>query len=1094
MAKDEIDRASRAGVEEVAVGSKQHDAAELLKKMKVVADADDKAAAETAQADAPAPEASVPTEAQMVASADSIFASDAAPTMVAQAGTTATDAGGSGGISTGTLLAIGGVALVGGGIAIAANNDGGGHHHDDEETPPPPAVTAVAASAAEVNEGQSVTFTITGTPGATFAYTVSGAETLSGSVTIGADGKGYVTVPTTEDHLTEGDQTLTLTVGGQTGSVTVHDTSTTPPPAFTTGEDHIVGTAGDDHFVAPLVESNGGFQLETFQNGDTVDGDDGFDTLSISLLGGGAALTVASTNVEAVDITLTSAGGRVLYLDDYVSDVSIKGVDPINSNAAYLFAQGAESVTLTNINYAYLNDLTTEEFNLDIVNTRTTNGNPVNFTEVHLDSLFGNSAAQTLNVSISSSESIINATQLNSAYTEVLNLNVTGGHDSFYNFVDINTGGYLTDVVVTGDSDVALDFNEGIVTFDASQLDGGVYTYLYSDFDGDALLSLVNGGQGDDYIGVDYLADGATVNLGAGDDLLYVYDATGDATITAGDGDDAAYVYVAEGDITINLGAGDDASAVGTALGELTIDGGAGDDALYLYDFTSGKQVTLIGGDGNDFVDVSVAAYSGADTDLLVSIELGAGDDVLDARVGTNLLDLLTHANYDYATHVFTANVSADGGAGTADELIINASDAVDISARDVESAGLPDGIFNSSVSGFEILNVGDISGLTAGDVIDLDTLDGISHVKLNQGVAGTGVTIDRLANNGTIEFTAAGTATDVLNVNVIDATIVSHTTDVLNIIATDDLTANGTYLAPAPGVADLIGGVYFGNLGTVNAAGIETFNITTSDLSGDGGFFVLTLNGDPLQEVTHTITVTGDAGLYLSPVSNVSESVTLFDASGVTAGSVVFLSQNDSAAVTLLGGAGNDILFAAGTGNFADTLNGGAGDDLLLSNGGFDKLTGGTGADIFAFGPNANGNTYATITDFKVSDGDSIEVTAALLQGLAGAATDNTSIVFHQDAITLGSNAAFADYLNAAAGVDSTDDGAADVSWFVYNGNTYIVVDNNNSAIGGTAADTFQNSVTSGDQVIELTGVVDLSGYAAATGINGDVTAIVHP
>src|SRR3546814_15707643 len=45
MAKDEIDRASRAGVEEVAVASKQHDAADLLKKMKVLPDADEKAPA-----------------------------------------------------------------------------------------------------------------------------------------------------------------------------------------------------------------------------------------------------------------------------------------------------------------------------------------------------------------------------------------------------------------------------------------------------------------------------------------------------------------------------------------------------------------------------------------------------------------------------------------------------------------------------------------------------------------------------------------------------------------------------------------------------------------------------------------------------------------------------------------------------------------------------------------------------------------------------------------------------------------------------------------------------------------------------------------
>ena len=82
---------------------------------------------------------------------------------------------------------------------------------------------------------------------------------------------------------------------------------------------------------------------------------------------------------------------------------------------------------------------------------------------------------------------------------------------------------------------------------------------------------------------------------------------------------------------------------------------------------------------------------------------------------------------------------------------------------------------------------------------------------------------------------------------------------------------------------------------------------------------------------------------------------------------------------------------------------------------------------------------------------------------------------------MTLADTAAFADYLNAAASGDGGTNTI--VKWFQYAGNTYIVFDND-------AANTFQNGVAA-DQVIKLTGVIDLSTAVTQVGATSAITLI---
>jgi len=135
---------------------------------------------------------------------------------------------------------------------------------------------------------------------------------------------------------------------------------------------------------------------------------------------------------------------------------------------------------------------------------------------------------------------------------------------------------------------------------------------------------------------------------------------------------------------------------------------------------------------------------------------------------------------------------------------------------------------------------------------------------------------------------------------------------------------------------------------GTVTAAGVETINISSDDeVAAGSAAAVDTLT---LASTSATsIVVTGNNGLDLTNLNNVL--VTSFDASGVVANGtatvdtaanlgVTFVSANATAAaaVTIKGGAGEDVLKGSAAEINVDTITGGAGAD---------KITGGTGADI---------------------------------------------------------------------------------------------------------------------------------------------------
>ncbi len=245
----------------------------------------------------------------------------------------------------------------------------------------------------------------------------------------------------------------------------------------------------------------------------------------------------------------------------------------------------------------------------------------------------------------------------------------------------------------------------------------------------------------------------------------------------------------------------------------------------------------------------------------------------------------------------------------------------------------------------------------------------------------------------------------------------------------------------------------------TLNIANVENITINAADTNSTRHVDTLVLNDIAVKAVT----ITGSAGVNLTTTGAVD--LVSVNASANTGG-LVYTSTATTGPVTLIGSATN--VNTLTTGATVDTITGGSKADVISSGAGLDIVTGGAGNDTFIFTANANGNTYTTVTDF--AKGDTLDFSALVKNG--GVATDYAFV--SADKISLADTAAFADYLNASTAF-ATAGTTSVVSWFVYSGNTYIVVDNNNDT-------TFQNNAATGDQVIKLTGVFDLNGQV----ING--------
>lgn len=400
------------------------------------------------------------------------------------------------------------------------------------------------------------------------------------------------------------------------------------------------------------------------------------------------------------------------------------------------------------------------------------------------------------------------------------------------------------------------------------------------------------------------------------------------------------------------------------------------------------------------------------------SVTTGEGDDTVTA---SGILDAETVINLGAGDDRLVlqatpaAGVTLSGGAGT-DTLAATVSIYDDITANNWDTTTALSNAARAKITGFEVLEITNALGT---GVSDVSKIAGITSFVAGDGVlTGESATITGVTSGSSVTLAGDEANDGELIVEVKDAA--TGEADVLNLVLNKDI-ANGD------GSVTASSEVTAADVETVNVE--STFNATNTLAATDVLTNDLTLNNDELV----TLNISGDAALTFVAASTMEDLATI-NASANTAGVVI---DTSAAALTQ-----------------AITITGTAADDTVtLAN--LAEVTGGAGEDTFVMTASASQVSYATILDFSTAD-DSIETIGATN--------------FNATKITLAGNAVFSDFVEAAAAR-----GTGELSWFQFNGNTYLVEDTD-----GVAA----NFVNGADAVVEIVGLVDFSTATLDTGV----------
>jgi len=547
-----------------------------------------------------------------------------------------------------------------------------------------------------------------------------------------------------------------------------------------------------------------------------------------------------------------------------------------------------------------------------------------------------------------------------------------------------NTGSAAGDVYVNIEQFHLTSFNDVFVGADANDnVDGGF---------GDDTIS---GGGGDDILFGGSGRHGGRGNpIPGGNDTLLGGD--GNDTVSGGDGTDS--LFGQNGNDFLDGGVGDDTLDGGT--GSDVMSGGDGNDTIVIHagDVFSGEIID--GGDGIDRLVVSdnnmhpfratvgnmeeLHLNSGVQNVFLASDQLadfetithqdgsGAAFSITAESAGTYSLDGKT------ITGILTLNGSsgADTLIGSAGDDILSGKGGADIiQAGDgndtvlINSNEVPSGETIDGGAGFDKLVVGNSNmhpGATISNMEELDLASGVQEVFLTSAQLADFDVITHLGGSGaafSITAQSAGTY------SLADKTITGILT--LNGSADADtlIGSSGDDILSGKGGADIIqagDGDDTIIIGVGEAAPGES-------IDGGAGFDRLVIS-DPDVDLS-TLTITGVEEIVLaSGMSAVTlSSAQLADIKRITqaddaafvinaasAGTYSLADKTFTGIVTLNGSSGADILIGSSVG---DILNGNAGDDILDGNAGNDVLQGGAGADTFNGGDGFDTVSYANAT-----------------------------------------------------------------------------------------------------------------------------------
>ncbi|MBW4973613.1 Hint domain-containing protein [Roseovarius mucosus] len=523
--------------------------------------------------------------------------------------------------------------------------------------------------------------------------------------------------------------------------------------------------------------------------------------------------------------------------------------------------------------------------------------------------------------------------------------------------------------------------------------------------------------------GVGSIADDVSMTEFSGIERLLM--GTGDDTVVGSDG--VEQIIGNSGNDLIFAGGGND--TIFSGFDNDFVDGGAGDDSILA---ASGAD-TIVGGAGNDQIDLGP---DDGDRDLLVLAD-GSGNDVVsgfetptDNGDGTytsgDLLDV-TGLTSDGTTPVTTADVTVTdtNGDGTGDAILTfpggESLTLVGVPMSDVDNTpalvamGIPDGrdfIVEGTDAG-DLITV-DYTGDPDGDRVDAnDAVDGSQD---DQIIAGAG--------NDTID---AGAGNDTVYGGIGDDSIAGGSGNDTLLGEDGNDTINGGF------GQDVVYGGAGDDVLSVAISGVGDPQHLNDTLYGEDGNDQLfgSNNSQYLDGGDGNDTISGDSGINggWESASGSSETDTLIGGAG---NDLIYSGFTGSATLetgdSLVGGDGNDTLIG-GTAN--DTIEGGNDSDSILAGAGNDRIFGDAGNDSLDGGADADTLFGGTGNDtINVSQGDSAEGGDGddffRLTDLGEATTDTITLIGGEGDETLGDTLWLGEFASKAdISFTNTDDAA---------------------------------------------------------------------
>lgn len=838
--------------------------------------------------------------------------------------------------------------------------------------------------------------------------------------------KDFITGITNASTLAQATQTSNLL---STFALLVSSSFDPVTSALSTGADTLVPTETTPFGGNDIFNANSSGSTQTLSALDTIDGGLGFNTLNLTSTTQ-APINLGSTlhisNIQTANINSDS--------NATIDSRTWGGLTRLNlTSAGSTSVQTAANTALLLTDYLGSGSITVDgSSSLILTSTRSTGVGTIkvgNTSAVAGDITIHNTSDLDGNViSIKGGANIY----LTQDYTNTIARNVRGG-------VETITGSTSTQIVNINNQGTfsanssSLSFSQASVTvtdanFASKTQVGSINTVSINGFNNatvqDSALSTLNLSDGTGNIKIDpgvlsTAPTNQTLNLGL----------TG---ISAGIDLSSAYTKV-----NINVG-GDRNSASfisslqDSALTDLTISGAG---LLTLTDLSGNTALKTVTVSGNGYIGANLSALD------VTSVNTQSSTGTASFTIDGSKTSYTGGASYDYvvlnasqANKDISLGASADsldisssaiptgtvsGGEGT--DLLITTSSQLDSLIANK----------NTNISGFEALSiVGTINNtLTTLDAAKIGTIQSVSF---SQGGA---YSIKNLTNHSSVSLNGAGSSYTFSEV--------AHDPGKFNSF---DLYLNNN---TGSAISFASNGISLGNI--EKAAIHMNYNNTKGpNISNDSVFL---FSGS-----VETLILDGNRGVDLISTSTRLEYV---DATNITTGGLSFTGGTGMLYVygSPSASATNSVNISASAS--AVTYKGGAGSDNITVNTNANMITVGTGTDRVTINDQSSSvNIFPTILDPHA--------------GLVISFVDSGNDTFFANKIVLTSTATLQDYADAAIFQSSPTTIVGALSWFQYNGSTYIV-DNQH---GGTVG-----FLPNADIIVKLTGLVDLSHAVVSSG-----------